>query len=362
MAVEKKRFMDLLFRSELMTTRMPPIPLSPYSQEDLLQTYTSVTACYAGRVADMMKGARAFTPREAQGGIELNPPAVETIKWEEIKPFFSSERWEVVNIILEPQKFRNVVLNSLQETENLLDCRPTLIAKQIEDQLIRLRYIERLHEDPKCICPLFLVPRPDGKYRVIWDGRLLNERCKKPPTFHLRNVIDHLQWLLSPDIEYLISFDMKSWFVQLTPHKEIKRFFVSKIHGKLYIIMGIPMGWTWAPIIAQFVAEAIAAAISTALPHLDGFILVYIDNFMMAIRYGCRYSKEEIISKIQEVCSRIGAVIKEGSLKWGRVLEWLGTEIDLNSMRYRLKEKFVEKFADVVRPHLGQWKQGIQSE
>ncbi len=274
----------------------------------------------------------------------LNPPVVETIKWEELSRFVPEERWEIISVILDPVKFREKVLEGVS-SPNLLKGRRPVLPLWVQKQIISLGYVRRAHRGCKCSCPIFCVPRPDGKLRLIWDGRNLNSICRSPPHFHLHTTLDHVRKLFQSHIKCLYSFDMKTWFVQLAPHHRVAEYFGTIMHDGLYILVGLPMGWSWAPVVAQFSAEGIATAIAEALPDLKlhGIVIVYIDNLILGLPERLASQKDLVVNKVSKVCERLGAVIKKGSEFWGTVVEWLGLEINCERQVFRLKESFIEK-------------------
>ncbi len=242
--------------------------------------------------------------------------------------------------------FREKVLKGLESSQQeLQSCRAPMLPHWVQDEIKALGYVKKTHRKAKCVCPLFCVPRPDGKLRLIWDGRKLNSLCRSPPRFHLHTVLDHLHLLFQPKIKKLFTFDMKSWFCQLGPSPKIAKFFSTKLYDGLYIVLGLPMGWAWAPIIAQFAAEGVAAAIAQVLPELrtDGIIIIYIDNLILGLPEPLASNQQHVFDAVKRVCDRLGAIIKAGSEFWGDVVEWLGLEVDCQRYVFRLKQAFVEK-------------------
>ena len=109
---------------------------------------------------------------------------------------------------------------------------------------------------------------------------------------------------------------------------------------------GLPMGWAWAPIIAQFAAEGVTENIygEIGLLALLGIhALVYIDNIIFALEEEAAEVVEEIVKGIINACKKAGACIKPDSLKIAKRVEWLGMEIDAETQTFRLKQSFVDK-------------------
>ena len=114
------------------------------------------------------------------------------------------------------------------------------------------------------LCYLFAIARGDGSgLRLIYDGRPLNANCRRPPHLVLRNLREELKQLFSfANGTHAVSLDFSTWFVQLCPRECMRRFFGcahNKQHG-LHYVTGLPMGWAWAPILAQLASRAVVRA------------------------------------------------------------------------------------------------------
>ena len=309
-------------------------------------------AGYRSLEVSLGKQPGVFTGREAARGLELNTPAVETIRWDEVQKSADPARWEIISVILDPVKFQQNVLRELEKVESLERPRSPSLPEDILRQIEEKGYVYRAYAPPRCVCPLFCVPRPDGKLRLIWDGRKLNDRCKKPPRFHLRSTLDHVRKLLNPNVKAFYTIDMKTWFVQMKPHPKVATYFMTWLKDGIFIMCGLPMGWAWAPIIAQFVAETVAKKIVELLPELSkgGVVIVYIDNIILGLPEELAGKESHVRSKCEEACAKLGAVIKAGSEQFGRTVEWLGVEISGEKRQFRLKESFIKKFRCLSMP------------
>lgn len=303
---------------------------------------------------EMRKGPSGSTGESQQddGLLRLNPPAVETVRWSVILPFIAEERRDIVECALDPTRFRErVLLPEGDRNPEGQPCRPPRMPHYLQDDMISQGYVYKPRTKIAHQCPVFLVPRPDGRARVIWDGRTLNELCRKPPPFHLRHIGEHIKILLSPKIKLFIVLDMTSWFVQLKPHPSVSSFFGTRLYCDDFIMAGLPMGWAWAPIIAQFSAEGMANCILSRLNFTlltAVHCLVYIDNIILALEEDAVGSVEAILSAIRKACEDAGAAIKPDSLRVASRVEWLGTEVDALSHQFRIKASFIEKLKKAI--------------
>ena len=347
----KQRAIQML-RSEVLP-KVPPLSLSlnPYQQPDAMENellMASPIGYMRLRSSFISSGPRVFVaaetwPSSDENMPSLNPPVTETIIWEKIRPYIPPERWEVVENVLDPECFRKRVL--LTDEQDQESCKLPSFPKCLQEELLKLGYVRRARKPAKCLCRLFCVPRPDKKLRLIWDGRNLNKRCARPPTFHLRTTLDHVKDLFRSTVHAYYVLDMRTWFCQLKPHPEIAQYFGTKLKNGVYILVGLPMGWAWAPIVAQFTAEGVAAVIAERLPQLQegGVVVVYIDNLILGLPESLMKEPLLVAEEVRRACESVGAVIKEGSQKFGTRVEWLGVEIDCTLKKLRLKKTFIHK-------------------
>lgn len=190
----------------------------------------------------------------------------------------------------------------------------------------------------------FKVLKSDGRrWRLIWSGVSFNDLFQRPPPFKLASVQELVDSLLGlPGQRLILSADLRSWFVQLPPHPWLRRFFGTRLGDRFAFLSGIPMGWSYAPFIAQKFSEAIAHRLSSLFRKkgVDVFFVVWIDNLVASVEVG-RLSKEEIEAVFAQVSRECGAVWKEVELE--AQVEVLGIAWDAVGRRWRLKEEWARK-------------------
>lgn len=353
-SLTKARLLDCLYGKDAFPK--PPMSLSFYANPDpTLECATAgLEALYRNSSLASLKPRLILkqekaAPEEASSKRELphlNPPAVETVRWSELREFIPDERWEIIQNVLDWEAFRKNVLNVADfPTVNVL-CPP--IPRAIQMEMRDLRYVKQAGHgrEPHIKCPIFCIPRPDGKLRLIWDGRRLNDLCKPPPPFHLGSIGDHLKTLLGEKVKAFVALDMKTWFIQLKPAKKVAKCFGVRLFNGDYILCGLPMGWAWAPVIAQFSAEGVATRMGLEIEKEIGegvVALIYIDNIIFALEEEPARHVGRIVEIVKEVAEKVGAVIKEDSITVGTQVEWLGIEVDAEAKKFRLKTSFIEK-------------------
>ena len=116
--------------------------------------------------------------------------------------------------------------------------------------------------------------------------------------------------------------------MQLKPHRKVSRWFGTRLfRGRNWYLSGLPMGFSWAPFIAQSTSEGIMTEILRRLESAEFRVcgLVYIDNGIVAI--SDTTDVEAALALVEEiiraVCFEAGAIIKESS-----VLPWPPCRMD----------------------------------
>ena len=256
-------------------------------------------------------------------GTMLNVPAVETIRWDEVLPHVPPERRSVIEVILSENAFRKRVLVFPEKCPDVSNVRKPLMADDLQEEVINLKYVRRAKQTPLAACPIFCVPRPDGKKRLIWDGRQLNLACAPPPPFHFRPLSEQLQRLLHKKIKFFITFDFQSWFVQLKLC--LARFFGTRRRKGIFIPAE---GFMWR-----------------LNPHLPPnlIIFVYIDNIIIGVPEEALNSTDLIVKIIQSHALQCGLVIKKRSLECGTRVTWLGVEICAENHLFRFEARLHPK-------------------
>jgi hypothetical protein len=159
------------------------------------------------------------------------------------------------------------------------------------------------------------------------------------PTFIPIDVM--LRELLQPDVSYYITFDLKSWFVQICTHPFVAWFFSTRLKDEsLWRVCGIPMGWAWAPTIAHALCTALARIIIAVFYYL--FLLapsiivhVYVDNVIFGIGGNVLLAirAAAILRDISTaVAAQFNIIIKQSSWAEGVTIDWLG--VILNSVSH----------------------------
>ena len=211
-------------------------------------------------------------------------------------------------------------------------------------ELIRVGYIKARPPggNLKAACPLFPVGRPDGKFRLIWDGRGLNAIIRRPPPTYLPPLHEDIDALTAPNVSTLWACDFTSWFVQLRTCRKVAHTYFNTARGAtLWQMTGVPMGLSWAPVVAQAVTITLVREATRACGKAPISARAYIDN--VATAFNNVDDQTAWVTSFLKVCTHFGADIKPSSITSGATIEWRGLVIDLNSQTVILKPEFRTK-------------------
>lgn len=331
-----------MLEGEVLSHRSPQT-FFRYDVEDLLvETLVDESTCrYHSLIAETVVRPPRLPVRidpESVPPPAFNPPATETLQWSVVLPWMAGPEQAVVRVVLDQHLWKDKVLLPEAFTQaNHCDkrVRPPFLPEALQQELILAGYIQVNSSSPIHGCPVFAVVRPDGKLRLIWDGRMLNHLCHPPPSFSFVPLTEQLRNLLDPSVAGFVVFDYTSWFCQLRCHSYVRRWFGTRLGGgRKGLLAGLPMGFAWAPIIAQLTSEAILQEILRrvrAAGH-DCVGYVYVDNTILAVR-NCEPSVlaealKAITALVVSVCGEAGTVIKASSFISGSLVEWIGLELD----------------------------------
>ena len=199
--------------------------------------------------------------------------------------------------------------------------------------LLRMGVVEKT-EGPIVVHRTFTVPKKDSTLRLICDCRKLNRVFECPPAMHLPSIHNVIENLL--DSEWMAHADARSYFYQFSLAPEIRSYFgavLGHARGETCSIQfsSMPMGWSWAPAIAQRVSNRIVRDIG----------LAWVDNFLLFGK-----SKSEVENHAKEFRARVHAVqleVDDLTMKPLQQACVLGIEFDLKNKKYRMSEKWTEK-------------------
>lgn len=302
----------------------------------------------------VLPGDRGGGYRSTSAGLNELPFAetvVGTVEPGDLRAWLTDEEWCAVEVLGSKDAFEERVL--LPDVRHRVKTckrspRSRLNSKQVAD-LKRKGYIKRVR-DIRFKCSGFVVVKSDRKYvRLIWNGVEFNKVCRPPPKFAISTMPVMLERLLRPGIRYYVVWDYMTWFVQLRVAIEVAKWFGISLDVGLWIVNGVPMGWSWACYIAQHLTIAILRRVIAELGLREGEYVaeVCIDNSILGMCTD-RVSPERVQEVIRNVCEALGVRIKEGSLEQGTRVEWMVYELDCVTRKACFKKSFEKRLTEMT--------------
>lgn len=200
---------------------------------------------------------------------------------------------------------------------------------------------------PRTITNYFTVEKKNGLGRLVVDGRKVNRLMRFTPRMELPSIVDVAHYLMRN--KYYATVDGKAFFYQFPLGDEVGRYFCANLadtKGDFVTVRlrRMPMGWSWAPAIAQHTAN-------TLLDEPEGPLgIAWVDNFVFAGE-----TQEEVRRKFERFLTKarkVGLTLDTEDppiLSHGEVL---GLEVDLANARYRMPPEWAERKASA---ELARW-------
>jgi len=190
----------------------------------------------------------------------------------------------------------------------------------------------------RAITNYFTVVKKNGTLRLVVDARKINALMKRVPKMDLPTIQEVLLLLMTN--KYFIVVDGRSYFYQFRISDEVGEFFCANLAAErgpftTVALTRMPMGWNWAPAIAQKMSNTLLRDGERELGK------AWIDNFIFGGR-----TKEEVWEKFlkfrarADLCNMVIDEREPPVLQRGEVL---GIEVDLEKARYRMAESWVKK-------------------
>ena len=217
--------------------------------------------------------------------------------------------------------------------------------------------IEAVEDQRGFYSRLFVVPKPDGKFRPIIDLSSLNDYLLKE-SFEMETVASVLQAIRKND--WMISLDLKDAYFQIPIHPRSRKYLKFVWEGVIYQFKVLCFGLTSAPLIFT----QVFAPVATFLRARGVRILRYLDDWLIL-----ESSKPRMLqarSKLLEICRRLNIVInwEKSSLEPSQTATYLGMLLDSRlSKAFPSKERLdrlsliLRRFSSSKAPPAELWQQ-----
>ena len=183
------------------------------------------------------------------------------------------------------------------------------------------------------VVTLFSIPKRDPLiHRLIVDGRPVNSAMIDPPKFSLPGPRELSELLLHSGAQVACSIDMKGWFYQFALSKGVREYFGVRHGSTVYHFARMPMGWSFAPAIAQTTSEVLLGWMRgrCAAAIIDDIIVTGPDVRSMCVR------RDYLMSRVREAKAELS--VSKSELEPRKVITFGGVEWHLPRRRLRLPE------------------------
>lgn len=170
--------------------------------------------------------------------------------------------------------------------------------------------------------PIFKVPKGE-EARLIVDCRSINERIPRPGNMELPNLHDVYDGLLECD--WVAQYDGKSYFYQVPLEESAREYFQVRLGGARgeftkHQLTVLPMGYSYAPGIAQAISNTILEEVSVSEPNVRMY--AWIDNFLFGSKD--RDALLRATKTFKDICARYNVELKDERTEPAREMEALG--------------------------------------
>lgn len=255
-----------------------------------------------------------------------------------------------------PRRFHNGIslTNLTPEQQRFMD---TELAR-----LVRVGALEPGHVS-HYVSKAFLVPKGEGKWRLVFDLRHLNKHCVDySMKFETLKRLRHL----TRKNDFMFSFDLQDGFYSLGINESCRDFFTVNIQGTLYRFAALPMGWNASPyhfctMMDQMVRYLRGPNLQvTSVPALKpqalhgmmwkGIkILPFVDDFLVVCS-----DKEQALQQrafIEDLLQRLGLSRALDKAQWEPVqtLQHLGLIVDTRLGQFRAPQAKLSTLSELSK-------------
>ena len=231
-------------------------------------------------------------------------------KWEEI----TDNKW-VLSIVRNGFRIPFIKIPPLSSVPIRMSQSSSPFLREEIENLLNKRAVERVQnpETPGFYSQIFLVPKKNGKFRLILDLSLLNRYIEKQ-AFKMETVKSVRQAMRLND--WAVSIDLTDAYLHVPIHRQSRKYLRFVHEDQVYHFSALPFGMFLSPLIFSKLMDVIAAFLRqraiSVFPYLDDWLIKKSDS--QPSDYSDKdlhsnYSKPRFSAKSQEVrplsCSEI---------------------------------------------------------
>lgn len=205
------------------------------------------------------------------------------------------------------------------ENKQFSSLQSKFLLKEIND-LLWLGHVVPCGVKPRCVSPINCIPKKNGKYRLVTDLRLLNNKCQ-PPKFKNEDISTVISFIQPKD--YIVTADLKDGFFHVPVHPDHQELLGFQFRGNYYKWTVLPFGHSCSPYFFTKVLRPVIAYL-----RAQGLrVVVYVDDFILLAEEKCINSHRQLLLKTLQ---DLGWVVnfEKSSLVESYVKPYLGYIID----------------------------------
>ena len=188
----------------------------------------------------------------------------------------------------------------------------------------------------------FLVPKPNGKWRLVLDFKNLNKATKNYYKWPLPNIKEMLDRIGDSRPKYFAVFDLTSGYYQAPIDEESRKFTAFATRKGVYRWRRLPMGLTGA---GSYFQHALSTQVLQGVLHHG--VELYLDDCMVHAS-----SLEEFLERLEDVFTRFsnnGITLNPSKCKLGlSQVEYVGHTIDEHGLHFTRSK--LDKVLNFPRP------------
>ena len=224
---------------------------------------------------------------------------------------------------LEEPKANSVEEYYLNNQDNLI------LEKEVKVMLQSKLAIEECYGEKGIVSPLFVIPKPGGKKRPVWDGTHINSYLVKEH-FKMESLLTVRELLKRGD--FMCTIDIKDAYFHIPIHQEFRNYLQFRWKGKLYRFRCLPFGISIAP----RVFTKLMRTVVERLRLMNIRLVIFIDDILVI-----GHSKEQCqqdSNKILKMLITLGWTInwEKSNLIPTQTIQFLGMKIDSHNMLFKV--------------------------
>jgi len=178
-----------------------------------------------------------------------------------------------------------------------------------------------VEQRPYLCLPLGVVPKKNGKLRLIHDLRYLNRHLRLPPHFKLEDLSVVARQVQEGD--NLLSVDLESGYYHVEINKAFRRFLGFEWDGKYYVWNVLPFGLSTAPLVFTKILRPVVQH----LRQMGVRVNIYLDDFlfMISATEDALLWRDKILATLKELGLHIN--VEKSTLSPTKEITYLGMEL-----------------------------------